>query len=159
MDYNIFKHYPLSYSTYVIQSKMIGDKLHAYVFDKDGYKYVKVKPNVLIARALKKINSSFSHARDISKSILGEQLKKLPLIVSNHYGQPLIMFPLFSPGSDDNIWVTYNTITHISGQKNLVIVEFNHQSVIELNVSRQSFNNQYVHAANLFKGSSSQWRS
>lgn len=143
----------------MMQGKTVDDKLYAFVFDKDGCSLVNVKPNILIGRSLKKINSSLAHARDISKEVLGDGCKKLPLVVANSYGQPVVLFPLFSPGSKDNCWVTYNAITNIGGKKDAIRVEFNHQHEWIFNVSRQTFNNQYVNAANLYKAISQRWRS
>lgn len=153
----IIKQYVISNSTFVIQGKMMDGKLHSLVYDKDGYSLVNVKPNTLIGQALKKINSSFAHARDISRDVLGEHAKKLPIVVGNNFGQPIITFPLFSPGSKDNCWVIYNPITKIGSDKGLVHVEFKHEYDWTSSVSRQTFNNQYVNATNLFKAISQRW--
>lgn len=156
-DIRKIKHYAISTSTFVIQGQMIDDKLYSLVYDKDGFTLVKAKPNVLIAQALKKINSSFPHARDISKEILGEHCKKLPIVVGNNFGQPIIIFPLFSPGSKDNCWIIYNSITKIGGNKDFIQVEFKHRYDWTSEVSRQTFNNQYVNATNLYKAISQRW--
>lgn len=155
----ILKQYVFSNSTFVLQSKMFDEKLHSLVLDKDERLLVPIKPNVIIGRSLKRINSSFPHARDISKEVLGDTSKKLPLVIGNHFGQPLVIFPLFSPDSKDNCWVFYNAITKIGGVRDSVQVEFKHQYEWTANVSRQVFNNQYVNATNLYKAISQRWSS
>ena len=158
MKVRIVDQYPISLSTFVIKGQIIDNKLHSIVFDKDGFVCVKAKPNILIARSLKKINSSFAHARDVAKSILGDNMKKLPIVVSNHFGQPIVLFPLFSPNSKDNIWVVYNSVTNIVNQKTHLDITFKHQYEIDIPVSNQVFNNQYVRASRLFQSIYPHWR-
>lgn len=153
----LIKHYAISESTFVIQGRIINGKLCTVVYDRNGYSVINVKPNILIGRSLRNINSTLAHARDVSKTILGDRCKKLPLVIGNHFGQPIILFPLFSPKSKDNIWIVYNSITRIGGDKNSILIEFKHQHEWTSNTSRQIFNNQYVNATNLYKAVLKRW--
>lgn len=151
-DYSIIK------DTYLIQGIIQNGQHVSLILDKDGFKVVDAKPNILIGRSLKKMNSSLSHTYEISKQQLSTGKKKLPIIVSHFFGKPLVFFPLFSPRCKDNIWVNYNAIYDIIESNQQLTVTFLNGKKVELPIMPQAFYGQLGSAFTLHNKISLQWR-
>lgn len=144
----LLKQYHINKNTFLLKGNIVNKKLTTtIVYEKDAIFEVDRKLNSVISTACKNINSTITNAKHISREIFHESRKKLPLVVGNDFGQPLILFPLFSPRCKDNTWVLYNAVTNIVNHKTHITVTFQHQYEIDLDVSIQIFNNRYVDAS------------
>lgn len=90
--------------------------------------------------------SSFQGRINGSKHILGSKYK-LPIIIEET--KELIFFPTLSPENNECIWLSLTNITNYYNQQNKVIVKFNGNKQIELNISYESFENQMLRATKL----------
>ena len=150
--------YTLNRNTYLLQSIRHGHKIHTVVREKNGTFYVTKKSLKLIDTACKDMGSSYRTATERAKQLLSGNKHKLPVVVGvDKEHQPYIMFPLFSPKSEHNIWVAYNAITHVTDNKTFVTVTFHDEVQVDLPVLISSFNNQYVTSAMLFKAVYKHW--
>ena len=150
--------YTLNRNTYLLKSIRNGHKVHTVVKERHGIFYVAKKSLKLIDTACKDMGSSYRTAAERTKNLIPGNKHKLPVVVGvdkDHH--PYIMFPLFSPKSEHNIWVAFNAITHITDNKTSVTVTFWDEVEVDLPITMSSFNNQYVTSAMLFKAIYKHW--
>ncbi|WP_431029205.1 competence protein ComK [Lysinibacillus sp. LZ02] len=150
--------YTINRDTYLLQSIRHGQKNHTLVYEKRGIFHVPKKSLKLVDNACKSMGSSYRTATERAKQLLADNKHKLPIVIGVDSGyQPYIMFPLYSPRSEHNIWIAYNAVTNIMNHKTHVTVTFKDKIDINLPVLISSFNNQYVTAAMLFKAVYKDW--
>lgn len=154
---SVLKNYRVTSSTYLLQSKPLGKRVFTTVYEKNNVYTVTKKPLKLIQEACVFMGSSYKAAIEHSKLILLDSRHKLPVVVANEFQQPITMFPLFSPKSKQNIWVSFNNITNIVNKKHSVLVTFKDEFEFELPVTISSLNNQYVASAILYRAIHKKW--
>lgn len=150
-DYNITS------NTYLLESKKDGKKIHTIVYEKSGAIEVSKRPLRLIHIACENMGSNYRASINRSKQFLNENKHKFPLVVATDYGHPQIMFPLMSPKSHNNIWLSFNAITNIVNNKTHVTVTFKDSLEVDLFIHISSLNNQYVTSAMLYKAVLKHW--
>lgn len=137
--------YFISHNTYMIESIIHENKLYSRIYDKTGEFIVKQKPISLIRNACHLMGSSYKGSRELSKRFFGNRKQKLPILITQDFGVPCIFFPLLSPLSKNNVWVSLNSIINIrKDTDNTTIITLKNEKEIKLNVSHTSFSIQYV---------------
>lgn len=150
--------YTITSDTYMLQSFRHGQKSHTIVYEKRGTFHVPTRSLKLVDTACKDMGSSYRTATERTKQFLTGNKHKLPVVVGVDVNrQPYIMFPLFSPKSEHNAWIAYNSISSIVNHKTHVTITFRDSLEVELPVLISSFNNQYVTSSMLFKAVHKHW--
>lgn len=151
MKFQIVDSYILSKNTYLVEPIKHEDKLYSKVYEKTGEFIVRKKPLKLIRDTCKMMGGTYNSARAYSKSFFGNEKHKLPIIVTHNYGIPCVFFPLYSPTSPSNVWVSLNAIINIRKMDNCTVITLKNEKEITLFVSYNSFCSQYVCATMLYK--------
>lgn len=129
----------------MIESVTHENKLVSRIYDKTGEFIIEQPPIRLIRKSCHLMGSSYKGSRELSKRFFGNRRQKLPILISQDFGIPCIFFPIFSPTSDNNIWVSLNSIINIKkDSNNCTIITLKDHREIKLNVSHTSFSLQYV---------------
>ncbi len=146
----LHKYYQIHRETYLIRTVHEAEQSYALVYEKGQQLYVQNKPLKIIDAACQAIGTSFQTSAERSRQILGNKLK-VPIIVGYEEQNPFIMFPVYSPKSNHNIWITYNAIINVTNHKKKITITFKDGTDIDLPILMSSFNNQYVSSAMLYR--------
>ena len=149
--------YHITNATYLLIPLRHEKKLHTVVYDKTGILHVTQSPMKIIRASCRQMGSSYQSALDISKQYFGNNKHKLPIVVAMDYGNPCIMFPLMSPKSPYNCWVTFNSLINIKDRAGQINVTFKNHTESNLDIQYASFSKQYVSSAMLHKYLTSKW--
>lgn len=153
------KSYHITNATYLLLPIPKGKRVvHTLVFDKTGCLYVSQSPMKIINASCRQMGSSYQSAKELSKQYFGENKHKLPIVVAMTYGDPYVMFPLMSPKSPLNGWVSFNSLINIRDQEGQINVTFKNFVDSNLDIQYTSFCKQYVHAAMLHKHLTAKWK-
>ncbi|KGR90535.1 hypothetical protein CD30_10705 [Ureibacillus massiliensis 4400831 = CIP 108448 = CCUG 49529] len=148
--------YHLSFNSYLIKPIKKGEKLYSCVYDKSGEVIVSRKPLYIIRKSCILMGTSYTAAREVSKSFFGKEKHKLPIIIAYDYGIPLVFFPILSPASPNNVWVALHSIVNIQKADDCTLITLKDDREIKLQVHYTSFCTQYVCATMLQKYGSNQ---
>ncbi|WP_107840342.1 competence protein ComK [Metasolibacillus meyeri] len=151
------KSYHVTNATYLLLPIKKDKQLHTLVFDKTGCLYVSQSPMRIINASCRQMGSSYQSAKELSKQYFGSNKHKLPIVVAINYGDPCVMFPLMSPKSPLNGWVSFNSLINIQDQEGQINVTFKNFLDSNLDIQYTSFCKQYVNAAMLHKHLTSKW--
>ncbi|WP_066165097.1 competence protein ComK [Metasolibacillus sp. FSL H7-0170] len=149
--------YCVTNATYLLLPIKKDKRLHTLVFDKAGCLYVSQSPMKIIRASCRQMGSSYQSAIELSKQYFGANKHKLPIVVAINYGDPCVMFPLMSPKSPLNGWVSFNSLINIRDQEGQINVTFKNFLDSDLDIQYTSFCKQYVSAAMLHKHLTSKW--
>lgn len=151
------QNYYITSATYLLLPITKDKRLHTLVFDKSGLYTVAQSPMKIIRASCRQMGSSYQSAIEQSKQYFGDQKHKLPIVVAINYGEPCVMFPLMSPKSPLNVWVSYNSLINIRDHAGQINVTFKNFLDSTLDIQYTSFCKQYVGAAMLHKHLTSKW--
>lgn len=143
--------YIASNSTFCLISHPHRSKVHTIISDKHGKVIYPNKPLKIIRNTCRLHGSSYEASNYNAKLFFGKSKHKLPIMVAYDFGDPCILFPLFSPHSSQNIWISLHAIVNINELGNETIVTFIDGSEERLPIHMKSFNHQYVRAAMYYK--------
>lgn len=143
--------YIISNSTFCLTSYQHRDKIHTAILDKYGKTTSPYKPLRLIRNTCRLHGSSYDASKYQARRFFGDNKHKLPIMVAYDFGDPCILFPLYSPYSHQNIWISLNSIINISESGDKTLVTFMDGTEISLAINMKSFNQQYVRAAMYYK--------
>ncbi|WP_339175284.1 competence protein ComK [Solibacillus sp. FSL R5-0691] len=143
--------YIISNSTFCLQSYQQRDKIHTAILDKYGQSTSPYKPLKIIRDTCRLHGSSYDASKYQARRFFGENKHKLPIMVAYDFGDPCILFPLFSPFSPQNVWLSLNPIINISEDGDKTLVTFVDNTEVSLDINMKSFNQQYVRAAMYYK--------
>ena len=143
--------YIISNSTFCLSSYQYRDKIHTIILDKYGKVTAPYKPLKLVRNTCRLHGSSYEASKYQARRFFGENKHKLPVMVAYDFGEPCILFPLFSPYSPQNIWIALNSIINISEAGDKTRVTFLDGTEIHFAIHMKSFNQQYVRAAMFYK--------
>ncbi|MGN7478805.1 competence protein ComK [Solibacillus silvestris] len=143
--------YIISNSTFCLSSYEHRDKIYTLILDKYGKATSPYKPLKLIRDTCRLHGSSYDASKYQARRFFGNSKHKLPIMVAYDFGDPCILFPLFSPHSSQNIWIALNSIINISENGDKTIVTFIDGTELCLAIHMKSFNQQYVRAAMFYK--------
>ena len=143
--------YIISNSTFCLSSYEYRDKIHTVILDKYGKVSSPYKPLKLIRNTCRLHGSSYEASKYQARRFFGENKHKLPVMVAYDFGEPCILFPLFSPYSPQNIWIALNSIINISEAGDKTRVTFLNGTEVHFAIHMKSFNQQYVRAAMFYK--------
>lgn len=143
--------YIVTNSTFCLISYSQRNKIFTLVLDKHGKVTTPYKPLRIIRHTCLLHGSTFDATVFQSKQFFGHNRHKLPIMVAYNFGDPCIMFPLFSPHSKQNIWISLNAIVNIQEYDESTIVSFIDGSEHIFPIHLKSFNQQYVRAAVYYK--------
>lgn len=148
-DFKYIDLYYITPNTYLIEPVEHNGKYHSIVYDKFGVFYVDKRPLRILNDTLKKLGTSYKAAIEFSKSFLGKEKHKLPIVMS--YDQPYTFLPLLSPNSSKNIWIAQHAIINIRkcGDSTEITLKNDHEFILPLHYT--SFCTQYVCATMLQK--------
>ncbi|WP_042471171.1 competence protein ComK [Bacillus ndiopicus] len=156
-DIKHLKSYYITNATYLLLPIKKDKLLHTLVYDKTGCLYVSQSPIKIVRASCRQMGSSYQSATDLSKQCLGANKHKLPIVVAVNYGDPCVIFPLMSPKSPLNVWVSFNSLINIQDQEGQINVTFKNFLDSKLDIQYTSFCKQYVSAAMLHKHLTSKW--
>lgn len=143
--------YIISNSTFCLTSYQQRDKIHTAILDKYGKITSPYKPLRLIRNTCRLHGSSYDASKYQARRFFGDNKHKLPIMVAYDFGDPCILFPLYSPYSHQNIWISLNPIINISESGDKTVVTFIDGTEVCLAINMKSFNQQYVRAAMYYK--------
>lgn len=143
--------YYITNSTYCLISQPISGKVFTEVLDKHGKTTMSYPPLRVIRQTCSLNGSTFEATTKQAKEFLGHNRHKVPIMVAYNFGDPCVIFPLFSPRSKQNIWVTVNAIINIEEVNESTLVTFVNGSERIFPVHLKSFNQQYVRAVLYYK--------
>ena len=143
--------YIISNATFCLTSYQHRDKVYSLILDKFGETTSPAKPLNLIRNTCRLHGSSYDASIYQAKQFFGDSKHKLPVMVAYDFGDPCILFPLYSPYSTQNIWIALNPIINIRQHSDQTILTFIDETELCLNVHMKSFNQQYVRAAMFYK--------
>lgn len=145
------QNYIISNSTFCITSYQHRNKVHSLILDKFGRTTSPAKPLKLIRNTCRLHGSSYDASIYQAKQFFGDNKHKLPIMVAYDFGDPCILFPLFSPYSAQNIWIALHPIINIREHNDKTILTFIDETELTLNIHTKTFNQQYVRAAMYYK--------
>ena len=143
--------YVITNSTYCLKSHPHRGKIHTIISDKHGKVVYANRPLKLVRHTCRLHGSSYEAAKYHAAQFYGKNKHKLPIMAAYDFGDPCILFPLYSPHSQQNIWISLHAISNIVEHENETIVTFLNGSVERLPVHMKTFNHQYVRAAMYYK--------
>lgn len=138
--------YIVSNSTFLLRSHPNQAKVHTIISDKYGKSLYPNKPLKLIRETCRLHGSSYEASKYQAKEFFGDSKHKLPIMVAYDFGEPCVLFPLFSPNSSQNIWVSLHAVINIVPHNNETIVTFIDGTEERLPTHYKSFNYQYIRA-------------
>lgn len=150
---NCISSYIISSSTYLLESAtpVAGNRIQTIIYDKHGVSTIDQKPLKLVRNTCRLHGTSLEAATETAKLFFGSNRHKLPIAVSIEYGNPCIIFPLFSPHSSANIWINLNSIVNIQEEGDETRLTFTNMVEKTLPIQCKSFNQQYVRAMMYYK--------
>ena len=152
------RNYLISKHTFLLESKANGKNLMTVVHDKRGKYEIPISPLRLIKKSCALYGRNYNSSLEESKELLNLiQRKKLPLVVGNDFGKPLIVFPLFSPSSKHNIWIVYNNVLSLSTLEDEVGVIFQNMDKVLLPVKKNTLIQQMASSLVLYTLTTRQW--
>ena len=134
--------YEINKTTYALLSK----NNQTEIIDESGKKVINKQKNVILNYSCAYYGSSLKGRLEGSKAALGSKYK-LPIIVEET--QEIIFFPTSSPDNEDCCWISLNNIVNYEQNFKNVTVIFKNNTKINLNISYESFENQYLRASKL----------
>ena len=143
--------YIISNSTYCLISQPYRNKIYTLALDKYGQFTVPFPPLRVLRHTCSLHGTTYEAAKHHAKSFFGRGRHKMPIMVAYNFGDPCVLFPLFSPQSKQNIWITLNAVVNIEEQNESTLVTFINGTQRVLPVHLKSFNQQYVRAAIYYK--------
>ncbi|MEK4424151.1 competence protein ComK [Solibacillus sp. FSL K6-1523] len=143
--------YIASNSTYFLKSISHREKTYTLVSDKHGKVIYPNKPLKIIRSTCRLHGSSYQASQYQAKQFFGKSKHKLPIMIAYDFGDPCVLFPLFSPNSLQNIWISFQSIINIVEHNDETIVTFLDGSEERLPLHCKSFNHQYVRASMFYK--------
>ena len=138
--------YIITNSTYCLISEPYRNTVHTLILDKYGQATVPFQPLRIIRHTCSLHGTTYEAAKHHAKEFFGHNRHKMPIMVAYNFGEPCVLFPLFSPKSKQNIWVAVNAIINIEPQNESTLVTFLDGSDRLFPVHLNSFNQQYVRA-------------
>mgnify|MGYP003397797561 FL=1 len=138
--------YIITNSTYCLISRAFRNHVHTLILDKHGQVTVSFQPLRVIRHTCSLHGTTYEAAKHHAKNFFGHTRHKMPIMVAYNFGEPCVMFPLFSPQSKQNIWVAVNAIINIEERNESTVVTFLDGSEQVFPVHLKSFNQQYVRA-------------
>ncbi|MCH7320668.1 competence protein ComK [Solibacillus sp. MA9] len=143
--------YYITNSTYCLISQPNSDKVFTVILDKHGKTTMSFPPLRVIRHTCTLNGSTFEATTQQAREFLGHNRHKVPIMVAYNFGDPCVVFPLFSPHSKQNIWVTVNAIINIEEMNESTLVTFVDGTEQIFPVHLKSFNQQYVRAVLYYK--------
>ena len=143
--------YVITNSTFMLKSFAHRNRIQTLISDKHGKVTFANKPLKIIRSTCRLHGSSFEASKYQAKQFFGKNKNKLPIMVAYDFGDPCILFPLFSPLSPQNIWISLHAIANIKAKDSETIVTFIDGSEEILPLHIKSFNHQYVRASMYYK--------
>ena len=138
--------YVISENTYVMQSKLVGNKYYTTIIDKKGTYDCPKSVTRVIRHSCRLAGISTERVRAQSRRFFQEGVHKLPLILAYAGNKPLIFFPIYSPRSPGNVWLNINAISNISTNHTETIITLVNGEEVVLPVQYQAFCGLYVRA-------------
>lgn len=148
---NSITSYIISNSTYLLETVTTNNRIHTTIYDKHGISKIDQKPIKIVRTTCRLHGTSLEAATETAKHFFGSNRHKLPIVVSVEYGNPCILFPLFSPHSAANIWINLNSIINIHEEEDGTRITFTNMTEKILPIQCKSFNQQYVRAMMYYK--------
>lgn len=143
--------YIVTNSTFCLRSYEHRGKIHTLIADKHGTVTYNNKPLKIIRSTCRLHGSSYEASKYQAKQFFGKNKHKLPIMVAYDFGDPCILFPLFSPYSSQNIWISLHAIANITAKGTETVVIFIDGSEESFPIHMKSFNHQYVRATMYYK--------
>lgn len=156
--------------TLFLESKPVGKKVHTAIHSySDGTErnknlFVRKKVDVLkspvriIDHNLQNMISSYETSlRSSQKHLERLQKHKLPIVVGNYQGVPLVLFPIYSPESKQNIWILYNNVLTIEVHTNNTAVIFVNEQRLDLPIQQKTLVQQMTSSGILFNMVKKDW--
>ncbi len=143
--------YIVTNSTFYLKSYEHRNKIYTLISDKHSKMTYANKPLKIIRSTCRLHGSSFEASKYQAKQFFGKSKHKLPIMVAYDFGDPCILFPLFSPHSPQNIWISLHAIANITGNGSETILTFIDGSEESFPLHIKSFNHQYVRASMYYK--------
>ena len=151
---NIIKkvcNYTITNSTFVLKSTQINNRIQTTIYDKHGQSIIDQRPLKLVRNNCRLHGTSYEAALAHAKEFFGENRHKLPIVISMEYGNPCVIFPIFSPYSETNCWVVLHPIINIQQHDDETIVTFSNMTEVTLPIQYKTFNQLYVRAMMYYK--------
>ena len=117
------------------------------ILEKDKEMIVNLNFLDIINNSCKFFGSSLQGRLEGSKSIMGTNNYKLPIIIEE--SNKIIFFPLASARSNNCIWLSLNNILRHQKYNNLSKITFTNNKSLEIHISYGSLDNQILRATRL----------
>ena len=117
----------------------IIEKEKSYIIDSNIMK--------IINNSCTSFGSSYKGRFDSTKKLIGVSYKA-PIIIEESNG--IIYFPTTSPKQDNCCWLSLNHIKNYYKENNYIYIVFDTEFSMKLELSLNSFNNQYLNALKLY---------
>ena len=160
----------INQQTLFLESKPVGKKTHTLIYSYNEIernnstmvinKKVEVpkSPIRVIDHNLQNMVSSYESSLKSSQKHLEKlQRHKLPLVVGNYRGTPLVLFPIFSPDSKQNIWVHYNNVLNIEIYNHRTTVIFKNEQQLDLPIQKNTLVQQMASSGVLYNIIHREW--
>lgn len=152
------RNYVISKHTYILESKLNGENLHTIVHDHRGKFEVPITSLQIVKKSCEAYGSEYNASLKQSRKLLEKfQKHKLPLVVGNDFGNPLILFPIFSPSAKHNMWILYNNVISISTSDSNVSVIMKNSQEVNLPINKPTLIQQIASSGILHKLIEQKW--
>ena len=122
------------------------DENNSKVMEEEAEYYVKRPVIDIIDDSCKYFGSSLKGRNDGTKSLIGGNYK-LPVVIEE--SRNIIFFPTSSPRLGDCAWISLNNLDDYKKQSDKSIVKFKNGSILDVDISIFSLENQILRASRL----------
>lgn len=133
--------YYISFDTFLIQPIVSENKIGSLIIERNQELTSARKPFHLVSRSCFYYGNSFKNTTNNSKLLLSKS-HKLPVVIVQDFGNPLVLLPTMSPFSEHNVWIALHAIENIYATDMGCIVHLTNQHKIKLDVSEATIHRQ-----------------